>query len=264
MTRFGVTTSQRRAARIAGLAYVFGILYVPVYLLTSAGLIVAGDPAATFANVQANPVLFRVGIASTLVMFVSVFVLIAALYATVEPVNRNLAMSGVVLRLPEAMFGLVSLVFTLILSQLATGDAPVAGSGPQQVQALVQLAIQGGSAAGTINLVFMALGSLPFLYLFWIAKYTPRPLVGFGMLAYVLALVSGFTSILAPGSAVAGMQMVMVAPVMLFELVFGLWLAIRSVGAAVAEHPDNREAIKTGLREGHRRHEYVRVIRGNP
>ena len=43
MTSFGVTTSQRRAARIAGLAYVFAILYVPVYLLTSGGLTVAGD-----------------------------------------------------------------------------------------------------------------------------------------------------------------------------------------------------------------------------
>ena len=49
---------------------------------------------------------------------------------------------------------------------------------------------QGGSAAGTLNLVFMALGSLPFLYLFWTARYAPRPLVGFGMLAYVLALAS--------------------------------------------------------------------------
>jgi hypothetical protein len=67
--------------------------------------------------------------------------------------------------------------------------------------------------------------------------------------AYVLALVSGFTSIVAPGSAVAGMEMVMVAPVMLFELVFGLWLAIRSVGVPVAEHPETREAIPTGLGE---------------
>jgi len=245
MTSFSVTTSQRHAARIAGLAYVLAILYVPVYLLTSAGLTVAGDPAATFANVQANPVLFRVGIASTLVMFVSVFVLIAALYATVEPVNRNLAMLGVVLRLPEAMFGLVSLVFTLIISQLATGEAPVAGSGPQQ--ALVQLAMEGANTAGTLNLIFMALGSLPFLYLFWIARYAPQPLVGFGMLAYVLALVSGFMSILAPGSAVAGMQMIMAAPVMLFELVFGLWLVIRSVGVPLAEHPEGRETMPTGL-----------------
>src|SRR6266536_839663 len=53
MTNVSVTASQRQAARIAGLAYVFGILYVPVYVLTSGGLTVAGDPAATFANVQA-------------------------------------------------------------------------------------------------------------------------------------------------------------------------------------------------------------------
>jgi hypothetical protein len=43
MTNVSVTASQRQAARIAGLAYVFGILYVPVYVLTSGGLTVAGE-----------------------------------------------------------------------------------------------------------------------------------------------------------------------------------------------------------------------------
>jgi Domain of unknown function (DUF4386) len=237
--------SQRQAARIAGLAYVFAILYVPVYLLTSAGLTVPGDPAATLANIQANPVLFRVGIASSLVMFVSVFVLIAALYVTVEPVNRNLALLGLVLRLPEAVLGLVSLVFSLLVSHLASGDASLSGFGPQQVQALVQFALQGGSAAGTLNLLFMALGSLPVLYLFFTARYVPRPLVGFGMLAYVLALLVGFASILVPGSAVDSMQMVLVVPVMVFELVFGLWLAIRSVSVPLVEAPPDREALPT-------------------
>ena len=189
--------------------------------------------------------LFRVGIASSLVMFVSVFVLIAALYVTVEPVNRNLALLGLVLRLPEAMLGLVSVVFSLLISQLASGDASLDGFGPQQMQALVQLALQGGTAAGTLNLVFMALGSLPFLYLFFIARYAPRPLVGFGVLAYVLALVSAFTSILAPGSAIDGMQMVLVGPVMLFELVFGLWLAIKSIDVPLVERPSVRDALPT-------------------
>jgi hypothetical protein len=242
--------SQRRAARIAGLAYVFGILYVPVYVLTSAGLTVAGDPAATLTNVQAHPALFRVGIASSLVMFVSVFVLIAAIYVTVRPVNRNLALLGLVLRLPEATFGLVSVVFSLIISQLASGNASAAGVERQQVQALVQLALQGGSAAGTLNVVFMALGSLPALYLFFTARYAPRPLVGFGMLAYVLALVSAFSSILAPGSAVDALQMVLVAPVIVFELVFGLWLAIRGLDVSVAQRSSDREALPTGQR-GH-------------
>ena len=240
-----IIASQRQAARIAGLADVFGILYAPVYLLTSAGLTVANDPAATVANIQANTVLFRVGILSTLVMFMSVFVLITALYVTVEPVNRNLALLGLVLRLPEATLGLVAVVFSLVASQLASGGASWAGFGPQQVQALVQFAVQGGGAAGTVNLAFMGLGSLPFLYLFWTARYAPRPLVVFGMLANVLALVSAFTSIVAPGSAVDGLKMVLVAPVMVFELVFGLWLAIRSVDVPPAERPTGREALTT-------------------
>jgi hypothetical protein len=245
MINDSTAASQRQAARIAGLAYVFAILYVPVYLLTSVGLTVPGNPAATLANVQANPVLFRVGILSTLLMFVSVFVLIAALYVTVEPVNRNLALLGLVLRLPEAVLGLVSLVFSLLVSHLASGDASLSGVGPQQVPALVQFALQGGSAAGTLNLLFMALGSLPILYLFFTARYVPRPLVGFGMLSYVLALASAFASILAPGSAVDGMQMVLAAPVMLFELVFGLWLAIRSIAVPLPEPPADWDTSPT-------------------
>ena len=71
------------------------------------------------------------------------------------------------------------------------------------------------------------------------------PLVGFGMLAYVLALASAFTSILAPGSAIDGMQMLLVGPVMLFELVFGLWLSIRSVDVPLAEAPTDRWALPT-------------------
>jgi hypothetical protein len=243
MTNVDITASQRQAARIAGLAYVFGILYVPVYLLTSAGLTVANDPVATLANVQANPLLFRVGIASTLVMFVSVFILIAALYVTLEPVNRNLALGGLVLYLAAATFGPVSLVFNLLISQFASGQAALGGLGPQQVQALVQLALQGGSAVGTINLVFLALGALPVLYLFFRAQYAPRPLVGFGMLAYVLALVAAFASILAPGSAVDQMQMLLAGPVMLFELVFGLWLAIQSIPEHVPERGSRSAAL---------------------
>lgn len=254
MSQHGITAAQRQAARIAGLAYVVGILYVPVYLSTSAGLTVAGDPAATLANVQGNPVLFRVGVAGSLAMFVSVFVLITALYLTVERVNRSLALLGLILRLPEAVLGLVSVVFSLLVSRIASGDASPAGFGPQQVPGLVQLALQGASAAGTLNLVFMAVGSLPFMYLFWIARYAPRPLVGFGVLAYLLALVSGFASILAPGSAVDQMQMLLAGPVMLFELLFGLWLAIRSVSVPRVEAPPGREALLTarvGQRDAH-------------
>ena len=47
MTDRSVYAAQRLAARIAGVAYVVGILYVPVYLLTSASLSVPGDTVAT-------------------------------------------------------------------------------------------------------------------------------------------------------------------------------------------------------------------------
>jgi hypothetical protein len=228
MTSDTAAAAQRQAARIAGLAYVFGILYVPVFVLADVRLIAVGDPAATIANIQANQALFRVGIASTVAMLLSVFVLIVALYVTLERVNRNLALLGLILRIPESMLGLVTVLISLRLSQLASSEAP-SGFAPEQVQTLVQLALHERFDASTLVLVFLGLGSLPFLYLFFTARYAPRPLVGFGMLAYVVAVVSAFVSILWPGSAAAGMQTYLVAPVAAFELVFGLWLAIRSV-----------------------------------
>ena len=40
--------------------------------------------------------------------------------------------------------------------------------------------------------------------------------------------------------------MVLVLPVMVFELVFGLWLAIRSVDVQLVERPSGREALPIG------------------
>ena len=116
---------------------------------------------------------------------------------------------------------------------------------------MVQLALSGASAAGTVNLMFMALGSMPFLYLFWIARYAPRPLVGFGLLTYLLALGSAFVSILAPGSPVDQMQMVLVLPVMVFELVFGAWLTIRSVDVPLVERLSDGETRLQALEAPH-------------
>jgi len=175
------------------------------------------------------------------------FVLIVALYVTLERVNRNLALLGLILHVPESVLGLLNVLIGLRMSQIVSSEASLLGFSSTQVQTLVQVSLRERFDVSTVVLVFLALGSLPFLYLFWTARYAPRPLVGFGMLTYLLALVSAFASILAPGSAVDRMQTVLVLPVMVFELMFGVWLAIRSIEVPLPEHPGHPEALTTGL-----------------
>src|SRR5713101_1992389 len=76
-----IDESQRRAARVVGLAY---LLAIPPALFAEA---VAAAP-----NLTAHERLFRLGTASNLAAFALDVVLITALYVVLKPVNRNLAL----------------------------------------------------------------------------------------------------------------------------------------------------------------------------
>ncbi len=68
MTIGTISESQRKAARIAGLAYLFSfVTVVAVNFGILARLTVRGDPAQTAQNILAHERLFRIGIAGDVV-----------------------------------------------------------------------------------------------------------------------------------------------------------------------------------------------------
>ena len=224
-----VETGSLMYARIAGIMYVviivIGLLHAA---LIDAELIVPADEATSAVTSVANSVFFRVGIAATLVMYASVVVLSWSLYVLLKAVNRNLALLAMLLRLGEAILGAATVLVSLIVLHLVSGEESLAAFEAGQLQALVAVFLHVRTAGLDIVLVFVGLGGTLFCYLFFTSKYVPRVLAAWGMFTYVSMLVVALMSILFPDHPVI-IESVLYSLGAGFELVMGFWLLIKGV-----------------------------------
>jgi len=233
MTHPTADTSQRNAAKIAGLMYVFIILLgvLKISFLEPA-LIVPGDASAPVSANGSSELLFRIGIVSETTMYVLVIFLSLALYIILKPVNRNLALAALFLRFGEGIIGAVITVISGLIPLLLINGA--AGIETVQLQAL-GLIFQNVRIAGLdIVLIFIGLGGTIFCYLFFISKYVPRLLAAWGIFTYLSMLILALISILFPDHPVI-IETVLYASGGLFELIFGLWLLFKGVNIPRAE-----------------------------
>ncbi|KPK11733.1 MAG: hypothetical protein AMJ68_04560 [Acidithiobacillales bacterium SG8_45] len=220
-------TSVLAYSRIAGFAYVATIVLgiVGVNLIAS-NLIVPGDDPATVKNIIENGLLFRVGIATEVLMYVLVVLLSFALYVALKTVNRNLALLALLWRLAEAIVGgATTVVSGLIPLLLISSETPFQ---PEQVQYLIGLFLNVRSAGLDVVLIFIGMGGTLFFYLFFKSRYIPRPLAVWGMLTYIVMLVLSFVSILVPNIS-ESTKLIFYAPGGLFEIVVGLWLLVKGI-----------------------------------
>ena len=114
MTNRIADISQRKAARVAGFAYLIIIIagFFAFYVLST--LIVPRNAAATAKNIKANQWLFHIMIASFIIMTTCDVVAGLALYIVLKPVNKNLSLLAAISRLIQAGFIAISLVFLFI------------------------------------------------------------------------------------------------------------------------------------------------------
>jgi Domain of unknown function (DUF4386) len=100
MTTTSIDDSQRKAARVAGFAYLFSLAIEVIHeFFISPHLNVAGNAAETARNILAHEQLFRLGIACDLIYSAGTVVLLTALYVVLKPVSRNLALLATFWRL---------------------------------------------------------------------------------------------------------------------------------------------------------------------
>ena len=227
MTNRIAETSPLVYARVAGLAYLLvimlGIFCVNFMVST---LVVSGNDAATVNNIKANELMFRIGIAGEITMYVLVVLLSLALYVILKTVNRNLALLALLWRVGEAIIGGgVTVLSGLIPLLLLNGEAAFE---TEQLQALVGLFLDVRSVGLDVVLIFIGMGGTVFCYLFFKSKYVPRILAAWGMLTYLSMLILGYVSILFPNLPET-IKMAFYAPGGLFEIIFGLWLLIKGV-----------------------------------
>jgi len=174
---------------------------------------------------MANGWLFRIGVASEIVMYALVILLAHALYVVLRPVNQNLALLALLWRLAEAVVGSALAVVSGILPLLLLDSGEAIDT--NQLHTLVDALLTVRGAGLDVVLIFIGLGGTTFCYLFWQSHYVPRILAAWGILTYLSMLLLSMTSLLT--FIDESVKLMFYAPGGLFEITLGLWLLIKGV-----------------------------------
>ena len=234
-------TPLQKNTRIAGIFYLLVVITGPFILIYVPGkLFVAGNAAATAANILANQPLFRayivVGFLSELFFIATVL----ALYRLLKDVGHHLAVLMVILVLvdaPLAFLGTANQVATLSLVQ---GSDLLAAFDKPQRDALATLFINIDRQGIPASELFWGLWLLPLATLVYRSGFLPR-FLGVWLFA------NGFAYILTSLSAILLPEYLktistITFPVLLGEVAFTLWLLI----AGAKEKPIATEASGPG------------------
>ncbi len=241
MTIGTIDESQRKAAKVVGLFYLFALppaIFAEFYVRTR--VITLDNAAQTARNIMAHERLFRLGTASNLTVFALDVVLILALYVVLMPVNRGLALLATGWGLVET----ATLVFVTLsdfdVLRILSGADYLHAFEANRLQALARLSVSAHADAYNVGLVLAGLRSTAFCYLWLKSRFIPRALAAWGMLASFLMGGCAFSFIIFPELAKVVPVEIYGAPIFFFELTMGFWLLLKGLpppGAA----PEPRE-----------------------
>lgn len=221
------TTSPRRAARIAGVAYllIFGLAMVANFGVRN-GLVVSGDAEATAAAIAENLGLFRLGTVAFLVVFILDVVVAWALHVVFRRTQHDLSLLAAWSRLTyTVLLGVALVFFVQVLAMLATPDY-AAAVGTEATAAQVLLAVGSFDAAWLIGLAVFGVHLVLLGALVLRSGLAPRAMAVLLIAAGVAYVVDTVAHVVLPDyGAVAGVLLAVVAvPSMIGEGWLGLWL----------------------------------------
>ena len=211
-------------ARLAGFLYLsliplgyFGMMYV------SAILIVPDDIAATIDNIIASESLYRLSVASALMMNIVSILLALALYKLLMPVNKDVATLMVVLLLPGAIIAMLNEVnhFAALVFSLESATSPFS---VEQSQYFVNLFLDMYEFGAYIASIFWGLWLLPLGYLIIKSNFIPKIL---GILLYLAGfayVADSFMLFIAPQVGLSLVDYLFIG-----ELTITFWLVIKGV-----------------------------------
>ena len=144
-------------------------MYVP------ATLIVAGDAGVTASNIMAHELLFRMGIAGSLITQLLQIVVVLVLYKLFKPVNKNLSMLMVVFALVGVPISMVNTFNRLAALMLINGADYLSVLATDQLHALAMFFLNLNEyGVLTIPAIFWGLWLLPLGLLIKKSGYFPK------------------------------------------------------------------------------------------
>ncbi len=220
-----IDESQRKAAKVAGLAYLISFaIVVSVEFGIHNRLIVAGNAAETVRRIMAHERLFRIGISGDLIYCTGVVVLLTALYVILKPVSRTLALLAAFLRFIYALMWVLMTLNLFDALRLLSGANSMWAFEAERVQDLARLYLSTRFDYYYVGLLFGSLASTVCGYLWFKSRYIPRALAAFGIVSSAWCVLCTFAFYLFPEFDKVVNLWWFDTPMGIFDIVTSLWL----------------------------------------
>ena len=213
--------SQRRAARMVGVAYLYSMAAWMFTVFVRGRLIVGDDALQTAQNILAHESWFRVASATAVLTIAADLVRVVGLFLILAPVHRNLALFATAVRIAGEMPDVTMAARGLdALRRLGAGWDPAT--------ALASLPLGSPMSTHLASFVWMGVASSVFAYLWIRSSYVPRALGYLGVVASLLLVAGSAEMLVIPGLR-ALIHPWYMAPMFFFEIGLGLWLMTKGL-----------------------------------
>jgi len=218
----------RAYARVGGVLYLIMIaLGLFEELFIRQRILIGGNAAATFANLQTMEMLWRIGIVMELLMVIITIALSVILYVLTRPVHKELALLALLFSsIATAVEGAYAIQLVEALFPIGS-NAYLTAFTPGQLQAMTALAMK--AHVFGFGIALLMFGPFFFVtgYLMFTSGYFPKPLGVLYQLAGAAYMFNGFVLLLAP--RLAGRVFPVMALSFVGELSLALWLLFKGV-----------------------------------
>jgi hypothetical protein len=232
MTSRPVETSPQVLARIGGGLY---LIIIVIGLFGEAfvrdRLIVAGNAAATAANIRMHESLWRFHIAAELLLLICAVVLLMIFIVLLRPVSRDLILLA-------AFFNLVAIIIEAASAmRLIEALFPLGSAGylraftAEQLYAMATLTLKSHGFGFGVSLLFFGCFCVIVGYLIFRSGYLPRAIGVLIQIAGVCYLTNSFALVLSPALADRLFPAILV-PAFIGEASLCLWLLVKGVNVS--------------------------------
>lgn len=219
--------SRTNTARLAGSLYlalivfgIFSLLYVPSQLYFW------DDAALTVLRIRNNGLLFRLGIVSTLLAYVSFLFLPLVLYKLLQSVNKTMAMIMVALAVASVPVSIQNIGHLFSVLSLTGADTYLQVYDEGEIAAQVMFFLHSYNSGNLIAQFFWGTWLFPFGYLVYRSGFLPKVLGFFLMLGSFGYTFDFFARILMPSYSETVLAQYATIPASIGEIGSCLWLLI--------------------------------------
>ena len=239
MTIRTIDESQRKAARVAGYAY---LVTFATGVYVNFGIhdrLIVENNAESARNILAHERLFRIGIAGDLIYCAGVVVLLTALYVILKPVSRGLALLAAFWRLVWVLMWLVMTLNLFDALRLLTGADYLRAFEAERVRALASLYLGTRFDYYYAGLLFGALASTVCGYLWFKSRYIPRALAAFGVISSAFCVACTIVFYIFPTFDKIVNLWWFDMPMGIFDIALSFWLLFKGLRPSGIAESDN-------------------------